>query len=73
MTARAPGVERRATRKGSHDHEYIHKQDGQRCRDDRSAVRIGERSDDADKVAGLKTGVDEKTHRHQALGLHGQR
>ena len=73
MVARAPGVEHRATRKGSHDHEYIHKQDGQRCRDDRSAVRIGERSDDADKVAGLKTGVNEKAHGHQAFSLRGQR
>ncbi len=73
MTARAPGVKRRATRKGSQDHEYVHKQDGQRCRHNRSVVCIGERSDDADKVAGLKTGVDEKAHRHQALGLHGQR
>lgn len=73
MTARAPGVEHRTARKGSQDHEYVHKKDGQRCRDDRSAVRIGECSDNADKVAGLKTGVDEKAHRHQALGLHGQR
>ena len=73
MTARTPGVERRATRKGSQDHEYVHKEDSQRCRHDRGIVCIGERSDDADKVAGLKTGVDEKAHRHQALGLHGQR
>ena len=73
MPARTPSVEHRATRKGPQDHEDVHKQDGQRCRDDRGIVRIGERSDDADKVAGLKTGVDEKAHRHQALGLHGQR
>ena len=73
MAARTPGVERRATRKGSQDHKYIHKQDGQRCRDDRSVVRIGERSDDADKVAGLKTGVDEEAHCHQAFSLRGQR
>ena len=73
MTARAPGVKRRAARKGSKDHEYVHKKDGQRCRHDRGIVCIGECSDNADKVAGLKTGVDEKAHRHQALGLHGQR
>ena len=73
MVARAPGVERRATRKGSQDYKNIHKQDGQRCRHDRGIVRIGERSDNADKITGLKTGVDKKAHRHQALGLHGQR
>lgn len=73
MPTRTPGVERRATRKGSQDYEDVHKEDCQRRRDDRGIVRIGERSDDADKVAGLKTGVEEKAHRHQALGLHGQR
>ena len=69
----AQSVERRAARKGPQDHKDVHKQNGQRRRDDRGIVCIGERSDDADKVAGLKTGVDEKAHRHQALGLHGQR
>ena len=73
MAARAPSVERRTARKGPQDHEDIHKQDGQRRRDDRSAVRIGKRSDDADKVTGLEAGVDEKSHCHQALGLRRQR
>ena len=73
MAARTPCVERSTARKGSQDHENVHKQDGQRCRDDRGIVRIGERSDDADKITGLKPGVDEKAHRHQPLGLHGQR
>ena len=41
MTAWTPGVELRATRKGSQDHENVHEQDGQRCRDDRGIVRIG--------------------------------
>ena len=72
MAARTPCVERSAARKGSQDHENVHKQDGQRRRDDRGVVRIGKRSDDADKITSLKPRVDEKAHRHQALGLHGQ-
>ena len=73
MTARAPGVKRRATRKGSQDHEYVHKKDGQRCRHDRGIVCIGERSDDTDKITGLKAGIYEEAHCHQVLSLRGQR
>ena len=73
MAARTPSVERRAARKGSQDHKYIHKQDGQRCRDDRGIIRIGKRSDDADKITGLKPGIYEEAHCHQVLSLRGQR